>query len=382
MILRVAVLLAMWPAVASAQTTRDSAGVRIVITTPAMATPVIVSKQPLRVIAFDRDAEVVGALQLSDGSIWIGEGSTRALWKVTPAGVRNTVGTWSSLSGLFRAGSDSLFVWDGVARKATLLDRTGRPRGSQNVRPPRDIIRSNGTSGRPWLQLLGRMGDGSLFGALRDPYRDGRANHVDVDSMKLVRVGRDGALLPVTTLLREQRVLYRGTRSGMQAPLPFGQNGSIAVLNDGFLYSDGAAFRIEERGGDGAVRRVVRLERPLPVVMPAEIARFKAARLAALPLDQRAEYAAGLDWLPWPARKGGWTALHRDATGRLWARQWASDDEDATWDLFAPDGRHLGTTTVPAGVRVLDIGHDYLIGVVAGERGVEVRVYGTAWGGR
>ncbi|MBK6494903.1 MAG: hypothetical protein IPG05_07340 [Gemmatimonadetes bacterium] len=361
---------------------RDSAGVTMVRTVPVATTPVVVSRQASRVITVGADVDVVGALRMSDGTIWIADAAARKLWRVGAGNARSAVGDWTSIYGMLRAGADSLLVWDGAARQARILDRTGRQRGSSGVRALRDITRPNGSSGRPALLLHGMFRDGSLLGEVRDPYRDGRVSHVEADSAPVVVVGRSGSITAVDTVLRMERVLYRGARSGMNAPLPFGRSGQLVAVDDGYLYSDGAAYRIEEHGQDGALRRVIQLARPLQVVTPAEIARFKAARLATIPADLRAEYAAGLDWLPWPARKGGWTALQRDAAGRLWARQWATDDEDATWDLFSPDGRHLGTTTVPAGVTVLDIGRDYLLGVAAGARGVEVRVYGTTWDGR
>ncbi|MBP7621909.1 MAG: hypothetical protein KA745_13145, partial [Gemmatimonadales bacterium] len=109
---------------------RDSAGVTMVRTVPVATTPVVVSRQASRVITVGADVDVVGALRMSDGTIWIADAAARKLWRVGAGNARSAVGDWTSIYGMLRAGADSLLVWDGAARQARILDRTGRQRGS------------------------------------------------------------------------------------------------------------------------------------------------------------------------------------------------------------------------------------------------------------
>lgn len=374
------VLLATAPGVQGQVTSRDSAGIRIVVATPSRAVALALTSLPIRTIADSSilgvDTRVVGAVQTSDGTVWLAEASRQRLWKLPAKGGKSSAYDWASVYSLHRVGVDSILVWDGVARRGRLLDHTGKQRESRAVRQPRDVTRANGTTGRPALILHGRLGDGTLLGSLRDTFRDARSSHVASDSVRVVMIDPNGALAIVDTVHWLERVMFRGSRTGMDAPLPFGRTGAIVATNEGYLHSDGADLQVTEMKKDGSPRRIIRLARPPSSVTPADVARFKAARLATIPTTQRADYAAGLEWLPWPAQKRGWVALHRDATGRIWARQWAADNEEATWDLFATNGRHLGLVRVPAGITVLDIGNDHLVGMIQGMRGKEVRVYG------
>ena len=58
---------------------RDSAGVTMVRTVPVATTPVVVSRQASRVITVGADVDVVGALRMSDGTIWIADAAARKL---------------------------------------------------------------------------------------------------------------------------------------------------------------------------------------------------------------------------------------------------------------------------------------------------------------
>ena len=53
-----------------------------------------------------------------------------------------------------------------------------------------------------------------------------------------------------------------------------------------------------------------------------------------------------------------------DRTGALWVSTPIDPPASAsTWNVFAPDGAWLGTVTTPDGLRVDEIGVDYVIGV-------------------
>ena len=66
--------------------------------------------------------------------------------------------------------------------------------------------------------------------------------------------------------------------------------------------------------------------------------------------------------------------------GYLWVEEYEFPGEKrdgVLWTVFDPEGRVMGFVETPEGVRVFEIGADYLLGTVRDELGVEyVRVWG------
>ncbi|MBK9549455.1 MAG: hypothetical protein IPO52_10225 [Gemmatimonadetes bacterium] len=70
---------------------------------------------------------------------------------------------------------------------------------------------------------------------------------------------------------------------------------------------------------------------------------------------------------PMPQRFPAYTALEVDRDGNTWVRRFEIPDIPARrWGVFRQDGRFLGHVTLPAGVQVLEIGSDYLLGLGKG----------------
>ena len=63
--------------------------------------------------------------------------------------------------------------------------------------------------------------------------------------------------------------------------------------------------------------------------------------------------------------------MHVDGSGRLWIRDFAPPWENQTWQIFADDGRWLGSVVTPARASILDIGGDRLLLRTVSELGVE-----------
>jgi hypothetical protein len=61
-----------------------------------------------------------------------------------------------------------------------------------------------------------------------------------------------------------------------------------------------------------------------------------------------------------------------DQPGNLWVRRYqAIPDQSATWHIYGPDGHLLGWSETPGGLRVTDIGFDYLLGIWKDDLGIE-----------
>ena len=79
-------------------------------------------------------------------------------------------------------------------------------------------------------------------------------------------------------------------------------------------------------------------------------------------------------------RPPSWRASRRsarfssDALGHLWVREYDLPDADRPaplWTVFDPDGHALGFVETPAGLSVLEIGADYILGLATDEIGIE-----------
>ncbi|WP_425153655.1 hypothetical protein [Candidatus Palauibacter sp.] len=65
----------------------------------------------------------------------------------------------------------------------------------------------------------------------------------------------------------------------------------------------------------------------------------------------------------WPA----FSEILSDRAGHLWVRGYRT----AAWTVFDPEGRVQGLIETPPGLRIFEIGEDYLLGWVYDELGVE-----------
>jgi hypothetical protein len=65
-------------------------------------------------------------------------------------------------------------------------------------------------------------------------------------------------------------------------------------------------------------------------------------------------------------------ALRVDSSGFLWAEAFRAHPSDpATWLIFDSSGRAIGSVLLPAHLRVMDIGADYVLGIARDALGVE-----------
>jgi streptogramin lyase len=87
---------------------------------------------------------------------------------------------------------------------------------------------------------------------------------------------------------------------------------------------------------------------------------------------QRSEWRTRYGRMPVPATRPAYQSLRVDDDGYVWAEHFHSDLADApTWTVFDPDRGALGTIRTPAGVTILHIGRDALLGRTRGELEVE-----------
>ena len=83
------------------------------------------------------------------------------------------------------------------------------------------------------------------------------------------------------------------------------------------------------------------------------------------------------DGQAFPAAMPALQNLKVDGEGNLWLEEYqAAPEVQPRWALFDPQGRWLGTIDTPHGLRVTDLGSDYVLGIARDQLDTEhVRLY-------
>lgn len=166
----------------------------------------------------------------------------------------------------------------------------------------------------------------------------------------------------------------------------FGPDTYTAAADGRAYVADAAAWSIDVRDMDGALRRIVRRDAPPVTVTDAHLDRLAEQQIevaGAAPelvptLRQRLGEGPVAEVMP------AFRMIVVDATGHLWVEEW--DDvgiRQGGFSVFDPEGVWLGRVDLPPGLprargfnRTLVIHHDVVIGVWEGELGVQtVRIY-------
>ena len=302
---------------------------------------------------------VVGAMRQANGLIVVAANGARNLKYFTPDGVlRATIGREGSGPGEFRyiaslwgCGGDSAFVDDIGQRRVVVYTPDARPvRSFQLLGPERNTAFSTTCNRRGQVLTTG-------WGDMRNHPR--------------------GAYRP------RVRVAYSAPNGEPTASLgEFPGTEMFAREKDGFPRRAGAWLRVAMGEGMGWVAanedRNVRgydLQGALRIVIerPGTEAPFSDADRAfvrQLALDtvandaQRQDVERELGLVALPERPPAVSELLADQTGHVWLRPFPrAASPNPAWQVFAPDGWWLGEVVTPAGVQLLEIGRDYLLGL-------------------
>jgi len=174
---------------------------------------------------------------------------------------------------------------------------------------------------------------------------------------------------------------------------PFSPVAMARAAGDRIFYGDGEDFEVRIRSQAGpAVRQadgtrdeeelgeetVIRLDRPARELAEEELEEYKARHLARRRAPERQRiHQRMMDVTPFPEQLPAYESFELDAEGNLWVASYLWPPEGPrTWFVLDPEGVSLGTVITPAGLRVTDIGSDYVLGVSRDSLGVErVQVY-------
>lgn len=279
-------------------------------------------------------------------------------------------GEFQSLASLWARPGDTLWAYDSRHRSFTVIG----PAGSFVETLPfggGDVFRFP----------AGVFADGAVLGQALQVFRAGQA-----------RSGAQRAPVEITLSApgkwREETVLgewpgsemFVSSTSDLMAVrgLVFGRQLFAAVSDDRAAVgtNDARSFRLLAR--DGTLERISRVAGPLDPVPDGAFDRYAEEVFAAPDGEHLREMWAGMfEEMPRHDTYPAFEAMRADAAGRVWLADYRGPGDEARWwTVFDSDGRMLGRVRTPDGLRVLEIGTDYVAGVVTDELEVErVRVH-------
>ena len=129
------------------------------------------------------------------------------------------------------------------------------------------------------------------------------------------------------------------------------------------------AFRV-----DGSLARIVRREHMFRSPTPEDVAAAIEMWVAADDFNSRRDLRRHLRSVPVADHLPAFDRVMSDASGHLWVEEYRltwGKPSPLLWTVFDPEGKVLGFVETPAGLRILEIGEDYILGTTRDERHVE-----------
>lgn len=183
---------------------------------------------------------------------------------------------------------------------------------------------------------------------------------------------------------------WKGDRGeNWMEPIPYGAELVKGLWGDLIVASRTSRYEIRAFRANGALARIVRLEHAPRATTPADYDRYIESELEeysnfftrgspgfpASELDhilsrrrETIEATTMADTFP------AFSSFIADAAGHLWVREYDFPGEARPaplWTVFDPGGRVLGYIETPRGLRIFEIGADYILGRMRDELGVE-----------
>ena len=188
---------------------------------------------------------------------------------------------------------------------------------------------------------------------------------------------------PVITRTGYEYLLYTREEAGRYIGrgadvVPFRAEDLTAIGPGRGALCHGAAYDISVAELGGRHLRVRRTVEGRPVSAD-EAARFVEEYVAGYSEERRADVRSRFEQVTAASHLPTHAGLAFDSDGNLWVEGYRPPRDThllRTWSVFDPDGRWLGDLDLPHGLRVDEIGKDYIAGVERDDVGVEyVRVY-------
>ncbi|HEU4628798.1 MAG TPA: hypothetical protein VFS08_03605 [Gemmatimonadaceae bacterium] len=301
-------------------------------------------------------------LRLRDGRIVVVNGSAELRFHtadgrlaVTQGRQGRGPGEYRGIYGIARLPGDSVAVFDGLAGRLSIVDPQGRFARAVRIPPP-------------GARLVGALADGSVVVGPRARQWVPAGGETETSEFLYYRVPSGGdSAVTLAAVPGSRHFVVRFPDGGQgQRDLPFAAAPSAAVGDSLFFVTAGADYVIHVHTPDGRRVRTITLPRsPVPVT-DADLARYRADRLAELassPREQRL-FETIFARMPKPEHFPAIGDLIVDDDGWLWVQDYPrTSDGPQSWTVLDATGAVLATATTPPGLHVRRIGRDYVLGV-------------------
>jgi hypothetical protein len=251
-------------------------------------------------------------------------------------------------------------AWDARLHRLSVFSPGGDFVRARTIEPPTKEM---------FVRAEGVFADGSVLVAPDGSRVYGPETEVARDTIALMRYAAGGARVDtVGRFPGTQTFSTHGTDNGgwaARVAVPFGFDTFHAAHGDLLYLADNARREVSVHGPDGGLRRVLRAPYEPEALTPGEVEQYREAQLSAVSSahPERPMLEQILAAMPFPKTKSAFAEMRVDRTGATWLREHsAGSDAPTQWTVFAEDGTLLGTVELPAGLRVVEIGADYVLG--------------------
>jgi hypothetical protein len=304
------------------------------------------------------------------GTIVVAEESGARLAFIATDGAVRWVGRSGDGPGEFRlpqamgrGRGDTVWVYDYSSGRVTRFAPSGELVDIIPLDPP-----------LPSALAIGSLPDGSLV--LTSQWRTNAARPVQGlvrDTVAVVRYV-NGVLADTLSLAAGREFVRSAEPNGRMvmstAILP--RRTSATIWGESVVLGDQVDHELRVVGSGAVISSVIRWAGQELALAGNDVSAWIDSRIATAHPDQREALRTLLAAAPRPDRRPAYDRLLADATGALWVSAHSlRDAEPARWDVFDSVGAWLGVVMMPDRFRPLDVGADWVLGVIVDELGVE-----------
>lgn len=307
------------------------------------------------------------ALRLSDGRIVVVESGsaelrvfdgTSGIHLATWGGSGEGPGEFRDLSNVHPLAGDSIIAW-GFPPILTVLDSDGN-----YVRNFQPATREAGYVGRRTLSPTAALDDGSILASVLQE---------SDDTVVAVVWDSEGRMRgPLGAHLAYAPRVWR--RSGFSHLEIFGWNLKLATWGELVIVTPSDRYEIRAFEPDGTPARIVRMEHAHRSPTAAHVEAYIETKVSEASVRRRQQVRRHHGAAPVAEYFPAFSSVLSDRLGHLWVEEFVvpGDGEDGRlWAVFDPEGHVLGLVETPRGLRIYEIGEDYLLGSVEDELGVD-----------
>ena len=321
--------------------------------------------------------QVRDATRLSDGRIVVANRGSQELRVFGTSGVHLDTwggegegpGEFNSLVAVAGWQGDSVIAWYSQRVRLSVFDRDGNFGRTMIPGDPGDGRDTPAEVSADGTILVSRSGPGG--GTIGDGRRRGE---------RLYDVANAEGVLTASMEASPGSESYLSTSGNMMRmmTLPFFRSAHTAVWAGRFVVAPNDGYEIRAFGPNGALDLVVRREHALVVPTPAHLDAYIERQVTARPPGEQAERRRSLREqladVPMPETFPAFDQILADALGNLWIQEYdlpGQERPDPLWTVFDEEGRVLGFVETPSGLRIYEIGDDYILGRATDDLGVE-----------